>query len=292
MHAHDGHLVQLPLLKSPGALIDELRFPDFSVLGSKAVWTVAFTLACVGSIETLLCLESTDKIDPLRRVSSPNRELVAQGIGNFLAGMVGGIPMTSVIVRSSANVYAGGRTRMSGFLHGSILLVSVLSLPFILNSIPLASLAAVLLLVGYKLAHPSQFIKTYRAGLDQFLPFVMTILAILFTDLLKGVLIGVVFGLVFVIKAGYYSAIIVIKEGQNVFVRFTKDVTFIHKVKLRRELAAIAPGSFVLFNGTKAGYIDADILAMLVEFKAAAGNREIVVEMENVMRKEVELPSH
>ncbi len=283
LHAHDGHLVQLPLLTSSASLLQELNFPNFSAIYNRDVWLVALTIAAIGSIETLLCLESTDKIDPLHRISNPNRELVAQGIGNFLAGVLGGIPMTSVIVRSSANIYAGGRTRMAGFFHGLILLFSVLALPWLLNHIPLGSLAAVLLMVGYKLAHPSLIIKTYRAGNDQFVPFAATIVAILFTDLLRGVLIGVAFGLIYVVKASYYSAILVIREDKQVFFRFTKDVTFIHKARLRRELALIQPGSHVVFNGTKAAFIDADILQMLAEFQATAGRQNIIIEIENVL---------
>lgn len=162
LHAADGHLVQLPVLSSPAAILGELRFPDFSAISKYSVWVLALTLAAVGSIETLLCIESTDRIDPLKRVSNPNRELLAQGTGNLLAGLIGGIPMTSVIVRSSANIYAGARSRYSSFMHGALLLISALALSWFLNHIPLASLAAVLIMVGYKLASPELFKKMWK----------------------------------------------------------------------------------------------------------------------------------
>ncbi len=285
LQAADGHLVQLPLLSSPLAILNELRFPAFAAIKNQNVWVLAMTLAAVGSIETLLCLESTDRIDPQKRVSNPNRELLAQGTGNILAGLIGGIPMTSVIVRSSANIYAGARTRISGFLHGAILLLSVLALPWFLNHIPLGSLAAILIMVGYKLASPALFKKMWQGGLDQFIPFAVTIAAILALDLLKGVLIGTICGLIFVLRAGYSSALLVVTEGNDVLFRFTKDVTFIHKVKLRKELASIEPGSNVIFNATRATYIDNDIIQMLSEFQETAGSRELHVEMENVFQK-------
>ncbi len=285
LHAANGHLVQLPVLSSPSAVLGELRFPEWSAITSYGVWVLAFTLAAVGSIETLLCIESTDRIDPLKRVSNPNRELLAQGTGNILAGLIGGIPMTSVIVRSSANIYAGARSRISGFLHGAFLLISVLSLSAFLNYIPLASLAAVLIIVGYKLASPALFKKMWKGGLDQFVPFIVTVIAILSTDLLKGVFIGAIVGLIFVLRAGYSSALMVVREGNDVLFRFTKDVTFIHKIKLRKELAALEPGTHVVFNAARATFIDSDILQMLEEFQETAPNRELDVDMETVFRK-------
>lgn len=282
LRAEDGHLVTLPIIDSFASLVKELRFPDFSYLGYHQVWITAATLAAVGSIETLLCLESTDKLDPFRRISNTNRELFAQGTGNLLAGLLGGIPMTSVVVRSSANIYAGARSRFSAFLHGLILLLSVVSLSGVLNLIPLAALAAVLLLVGYKLASPKLFKQTYREGMDQFLPFVITIAAILFTDLLKGVLIGWAVGVFFVIRASFYSAILVIRDGQDIFIRFTKDLTFIHKIRLRQELAKIENGSKVYFDGSRATYIDHDAFEMIRDFQDLAPSRDIVVELKDV----------
>jgi len=282
LRAEDGHLVTLPAIDSFASLKNELRFPNFSYLGYHNVWVTALTLAAVGSIETLLCLESTDKLDPYRRISNTNRELFAQGTGNLIVGLIGGIPMTSVVVRSSANIYAGARSRLSSILHGAILLLSVISLSGVLNLIPLAALAAVLLLVGYKLASPKLFKKTYREGWDQFLPFVITIAAILFTDLLRGVLIGWAVGLFFVVRASFYSAILVIRDGKDIFIRFTKDLTFIHKIRLRQELSRIEDGSRVYFDGSRAMYIDHDANEMIHEFKDLASRRGITVELKDV----------
>jgi len=286
LHADNGHLVLLPNITSLAAFTQELRFPDFSMILSANVWTVAITLAAVGSIETLLSIESTDKLDPFRRVSNTNRELFAQGIGNITAGFVGGIPMTSVIVRSSANIYAGSKSRLSGILHGVILLISVVALGPILNLIPVAALAAVLLAVGYKLAHPKLFKAAFRAGPDQYVPFLITIAAILFTDLLRGVTIGLLVGLGFVLKASYYSAILVVRHGSDVLLRFTKDVTFIHKVQLRKELGLIPPGSHVFFDATRASFIDRDVFEMIHEFSSSAAERGIHVEMKDITLRE------
>ncbi len=282
LRAQDGHLVSLPNIDSLSALWGELRFPDFRVLGNLNVWTVGLTIAAVGSIESLLSLESTDKLDPFKRVSNTNQELFAQGAGNILAGLVGGIPMTSVIVRSSANIYAGARSRLSTILHGFILLFSVVALHSILNHIPVSALAAVLIVVGFKLAHPKIIRAAYRNGWDQFLPFAITIVAILFTDLLRGVAIGLLVGLGFVVKTSFYSAILVVRDGKSILIRFTKDVTFIHKIKLRKELAAIPEGSQVFFDASRAMFIDRDVFEMLEEFASSAPNRGISVEMKDI----------
>lgn len=279
LHAADGHLVQIPSISGIQSLLNELHFPDFSSLKNIGTWTLGFTIAGVASVETLLSIESTDKVDPQRRRSDPNRELFAQGVGNFLCGLIGGLPMTSVIVRSSANIYAGARTRLASVVHGFFLLAAVLVLSQLLNHIPLASLAAVLISVGLKLCNKKIFIKAYRDGLDQFLPFVVTILAILFTNLLTGVLIGVIVGVGFVVKASYYSAITAVGEGKDFLIRFNKDVTFVHKVKLRNELAAIPAGAKVLIDGTRAMFLDHDILEMIHDFQESARARSIKVEV-------------
>jgi MFS superfamily sulfate permease-like transporter len=282
LRAEDGRLVTLPEISSLGALVGELRRPDFSLLTSGAVWMVAFTIAAVASIETLLCIESTDKLDPQKRISNTNRELFAQGVGNMLSGLVGGLPMTSVIVRSSANIYAGARSRMSAIYHGCFLLLSAVALASILNLIPLAALAAVLITVGYKLAHPKLFKSLYAQGMNQFVPFAVTIIAILFTDLLKGVLIGLAVGVVFVIKASFYSAILTIRDGKDILIRFTKDATFIHKIKLRRDLGLAERGDHVFFDGSRAMYIDHDVYEMIQHFVETAPDRGITVELKDV----------
>lgn len=285
LKAEDGHLVQLPHLDSFAALVNELKFPAWEVLSKKAVWIAALTIAAVGSVETLLCIESTDKMDPFRRTSNNNRELLAQGTGNILAGLIGGIPMTSVIVRSSANIYAGARTRMSAIFHGLILLLCVFLIPHLLNLIPLASLAAVLLVVGYKLAHPSLFKKMFALGADQWVPFVVTVIAILMTDLLTGVFIGLVVGLGVVLKTSYYSAFQLIRDGNDALIRFTKDVTFVHKVKLKRMFTELKPHSKVVIDGHRAMFVDYDILELIEDFAASAADRSIQVEIRNLDNK-------
>jgi len=288
LRAEDGHLVSLPEINSWKSLVAELRFPDFSAITRGTTWGLAATLAAVGSIETLLCLESTDKLDPYRRVSNANRELFAQGSGNLISGLLGGIPMTSVVVRSSANIYAGGKTRLSAFIHGVVLLLSVVSIAGILNLIPLAALAAVLLLVGYKLASPKLFKQMYKEGWDQLIPFAVTIVAIFFTDLLKGVIIGLGVGIFFVVRASFYSAILVVREGKDVFFRFTKDLTFIHKIKLRQELDKLEDGCHIYIDGSRAMYIDPDAFEMIQDFMDKAGKRGISVQLKDVsIRKQI-----
>ena len=287
LHAGDGHLVVLPKLNHYSELLGQMISPNFAAVKSSEVWVVAFTTAAVASIETLLSVESVDKIDPLKRVSNTNRELFAQGIGNMLCGLVGGIPLTSVVVRSSANIYAGGQTRVSTIAHGVLLLFSLLFLSSILNLIPLAALASILILVGYKLSKPQIFREMYAKGPDQFLPFLITVVAILFTDLLKGIFIGLLVGSFFVIKASFYSAIRVVRDGEDVYFRFTKDLTFIHKVTLRKELLGIESGSRVYFDGSRAIYIDRDAYEMIRDFSETAKARDIQVELRDIRIKSV-----
>lgn len=191
-----GQLVNLPVIASPAALLAALDAPDWSALANPAVWTIAVTIAVIASLETLLSLEATDRMDPQQRTSSANRELIAQGLGNALCGLAGGLPMTGVIARSSANVYAGARTRVAAIVHGVLLLVAVLVAPMLLNLIPLAVLAVVLIYTGWKLAHPRQLPFFLKQGVGQWLPFVVTIVAILATDLLIGIAVGLAVSLV------------------------------------------------------------------------------------------------
>ena len=239
----------------------------------------------VGSIETLLSIEASDKLDPFRRISDTNRELKAQGVGNLISGLIGGLPVTSVIVRSSANVYAGARTKMSAIVHGLLLLVSVVAIPRLLNWIPLASLAAILLLVGYKLTKIDIYRKMYRAGLDQFLPFVVTVLAIVFTDLLTGITIGLVVGFFFVIKTNHHSSITLVSQDNYYMVRFNKDVSFINKNELKEKLMQIPSDTIVIFDGTRATYIDSDIYDVIVDFEQNAKFRNIEVELKHFNAK-------
>jgi MFS superfamily sulfate permease-like transporter len=285
LHAADGHLVQLPNIQSFSSLVGELRFPNFAAFGSQAVWIVAITIALVASVETLLYVESIDKMDPLKRVSNSNRELFAQGIGNVLCGLIGGLPMTAAIVRSSANIYAGARSQWSSFVHGAVLLLTATVVPGLLNLIPLASLAAVLIHIGLKLASPRLVKKVYAQGLVQFLPFSITIVAILFTNLLTGVALGLVIGFLIVIKASYYSAITVVNQGNDYLIRFSKDVTFVHKLKLKKELQLLPHRSTVVIDGTHAMFVDNDILEMIDDFVHSAPRRGIQVQLRNLEHK-------
>ena len=275
-------LVQLSEVAGLADFINHLTPPDFSAFGNPDVYLIAVTLAIVASLETLLSLEAVDKLDPLKRVAPTNRELIAQGAGNFLSGLIGGLPMTAVIVRSAANVNAGGRTKVSSFVHGVLLLLSVSFLTWGLNLIPLATLAAVLLLTGYKLAKPALFLAMYRKGMNQFLPFVITIGAILISDLLKGIAIGMIVGLFFVIRANFHAAITLTKDGKNYLLRLQKDVSFLNKALLRTHFDSIEEGGSLLIDGSRARFVDQDIMEAIEDFAAAAGEKDISLEMRNL----------
>lgn len=276
------HLVSLPVVEGFRSFIGQFAAPDFSQIANPEIYSIALTLAVIASLETLLSLEATDKLDPLRRVAPTNRELKAQGVGNLVSGMLGGLPMTAVIVRSSANINAGGRTNLACFLHGVLLLLSVLFLSRYLNMIPLACLASILLLTGYKLAKPSLMVEMYRKGMNQFAPFVITVIAILVTDLLKGMAIGVVCGLFFVLKANFHAAITLTQDGRNYLLRLQKDVSFLNKALLRNYLGGIEENSSLLIDGSRAQFIDQDILETLQDFVNAAGDSNISVEVKKV----------
>ncbi|MFT4974767.1 MAG: MFS superfamily sulfate permease-like transporter [Myxococcota bacterium] len=273
-----GHLVQLPSFSSVSDLTSQLASPDWSVIGHGDVWMLAFTIMAVASIETLLCVEATDKLDPLKRTTPMNRELMAQGLGNTLSGLIGGLPMTAVIVRSSANIYAGGRTRISSFTHGVLLCGLVLSVPFLLNKIPLGTLAAVLLMVGYKLARISLFKKMWADGLDQFLPFIVTIVATVLTDLLIGVSVGFVVGVVMVFLTNFHSAIRAEEADGKLHVILDKDVSFLNKTRLKSILAGVPDGHSVFIDGSGATFIDHDIRDVIEDFIISAEHRNITVE--------------
>jgi carbonic anhydrase len=263
------------LVALPTNLAGSLTSPDFSRLTEAAVWQVALTVAAVASLETLLCLEAVDRLDPERRISPPNRELVAQGVGNVCAGLLGGLPITSVIVRSSANVQAGAKTRLSAIVHGIFLLLGLLFLAPILNLIPLAALAVVLLFVGYKLTPPTLWRAMWRSGPAQFLPFVITVIAIVSTDLLKGTLFGVVVGLALSIRAQQKNAIEVTKTGERVDVIFHKDMTFLQKARIKEVLREIPAGATVVVDRRKVDHVDDDIEEVLDDYAREAPHRAI-----------------
>lgn len=276
--AKDDHLVTLPNFGSFEGFKNALVFPDFSAFLRLDVYIVAITLAIVASLETLLNVEATDKIDPEKRASDTNKELLAQGIGNTISGFVGGLPITSVIVRSSANVYSGAKTRLSAILHGFWLIFTIALLPEWLNKIPLASLSAILFVVGYKLASVDLFKSMFSKGKDQFYPFLITIIAIVFTDLLIGICIGLVIGFIFVVFRNYHSAITVVKDKDHYLFRFNKDVSFMNKAKLKKELAKIPEDSYLILDAHKAQFIDNDIIDILEDFSLNAKSKNINIE--------------
>lgn len=276
------HLVTLPKIFGPADFFGELHFPNFGALADTRVYMTAATLALVGSLETLLSLEAVDKLDPLKRTAPTNQELKAQGIGNLLSGLMGGLPITAVIVRSSANINAGAHTKVACVVHGVLLLLSVMFFSAILNMIPLACLAALLLLTGYKLAKPKLVIEQFEKGFAQFAPFAVTITAILLTDLLKGMAIGMAVGLGFVLHGNYQSAFTLTRDGKNYLLRMQKDVSFLNRGPLRTLLAGIEDDSFVVIDGTRAAFIDHDILEELEDFMKAATDNNVRVELKNV----------
>ena len=211
-----SHLVSVPIPDSIDSFIGQFSFPNFSVITNSNVWVVAFTIALVASLETLLCVEATDKLDPYKNVTPTNRELFAQGTGNIISGLIGGLPITQVIVRSSANIQSGGRSKMSTIIHGFLLLISVILIPKLLNMIPLSVLAAILLIVGYKLAKPSLFKTMYDLGWKQFLPFTVTVLGIVFIDLLWGIGLGLAVGVVVILIKSFQNSHFLHKEGEDI----------------------------------------------------------------------------
>jgi MFS superfamily sulfate permease-like transporter len=273
-----NHLVSIPVSSSFSEFGTFFTFPQIKYLSNIQVWISALTIGIVASLESLLSLEATDNLDPYKRVSPPNRELVAQGAGNIVSGLIGGLPVTAVIVRSSANVNAGAKSKLSAILHGVLLLLSVYFIPQLLNFIPLAALAGVLMFVGFKLAKPKIFIDLFKKGVDQFVPFVVTIIAILLTDLLVGILIGMLSGLYFTMRSNFKNAIFIIKDGTNYLVRFRSEVSFLNKSFLKTKLEEIPDGSYVLIDGTKSNFIDGDIVEVVQDFMKHCELKNIKVE--------------
>ncbi|MEY4383359.1 MAG: Carbonate dehydratase [Bacteroidota bacterium] len=272
------HMVSLPEFSNIHTFIDSFQFPDFSAITNPEIIKIAFTLAIVASLESLLSLEATDSLDPQKRISSADKELLAQGIGNISSGLIGGIPLTSVIVRSSTNIYAGAKSRMSGFFHGILLLTSVLFFSSLMNQIPLSCLASVLLYTGYKLAQPKEFKKVIREGWKQWVPFIVTILIVVFVDLLWGIFIGTTIGLVFVLVTNYQSVFSVHQKDNTFLIRFKKDVTFLHKMSIKNTLQNIPPNSMLFIDATHAHFIDHDIQLMLNDFIESAAIKNIEID--------------
>lgn len=275
------HLVSLPVPKSATEFFHHFTLPDFSVMGSASVWTAALTIAIVGSLESLLSLEAADRLDPYKRISSSSRELLAQGIGNVVSGLIGGLPVTSVVVRTAAGVSAGARTWLSAFTHGWLLLISVILFPSILRLTPLASLSTILIVVGYKLTKPFLYREVYRQGWDQFIPFAITVAGVVFTDLLSGVIAGLVCGLFFVIRTNHHEGITVVNKDLDYLFQFTKNASFINKNEFRRKLRELPADSHVLIDGTRALFIDHDIMEILEDFRQLAPYKNIQIELKH-----------
>lgn len=276
-----SHLVAIPVADSAAGFLNQFSFPDFSLLGESKVWVVAFTIAVVASVESLLSIEAVDKLDSFKRVTPTNRELIAQGIGNIASGMIGGLPVTSVIVRSSANVSSGARTQMSTILHGILLLLCVVAIPTLLNLVPLSALAAILIAVGYKLTKPAIFREKYEMGRAYFIPFVVTIAAILLTDLLMGIAIGIIVGVLFILLENYRSMMVFVVDNNNYLMRFKKDVFFIHKYELKQKLSSIPDGANVLLDFSRVGYIDLDNVGIINDFVNGASFKDIIVTLKH-----------
>ena len=277
------HLVNLPVFSSPGQIVNEFKYPAWSQLGNKAVYISAVTIAIIASLETLLSVGAVDRLDPQKRVTPSNRELKAQGVGNMLACLIGGLPMTAVIVRSSANIAAGGQTRLSSFVHGLLLLVSVFFLAPLINRIPLSALAAVLLMVGFKLTSPALYKAQWKLGWNQFIPFMATIIAVLLTDLLIGVGVGLAIGLFYVLKAQYKMPFFKDQQthpdAQTLHIELGQNVTFLNKATLLAELNQAPPQSNVTIDGSKSAFIDYDVLEAIQEFKDTSQHRNIKVHL-------------
>ncbi|MEM9687452.1 MAG: SulP family inorganic anion transporter [Bacteroidota bacterium] len=278
-------VVAIPVPESIGGFFAQFTLPDFSQIGNPAVWISGITIAVVASLETLLCLEATDKLDPFKRVSPTNRELKAQGVGNVISGLIGGLPITQVIVRSSTNIQSGGRTKMSAIFHGIVLLACAMAIPKVLNLIPLASLAAILFLVGYKLAKPTLFKQMYALGQRHFVPFIVTILGIVFTDLLIGIGIGLAVAIFYILYNNYKKPFLFeadkhIKD-RTIRLELAEDVTFINKASIQRTLSQIPDGSSVVIDASKSVHIDQDVIEIIQEFETNATYRDITLETIN-----------
>lgn len=264
------HLVTLPSASSFSEFIGQFTTPNFAGFTDPKTWIVGLTIAIVASIETLLCLEAGDKMDPLKRYSGANQELKAQGIGNILSGMIGGLPMTSVIVRTTANINAGARTRLSAIAHGFFLLLTVVLIPGLLNKIPLACLAAILIMIGLKLASPKVFRHMWHNGKHQFVPFIVTVVAVVLTDLLKGVGIGLAVSVFFILRGNMKLAYFFKKadhhEGETIHIDLAQEVSFLNKAAIKQTLRHLPKNSKVIINAANTVYIDYDVLELIRDF--------------------------
>jgi len=283
----EDQVVRLPVAKNLTEFFNQFTFPDFSAITNFEVWKIAIVLAIVASLETLLSVEATDKMDPNKRITPTNRELKAQGLGNIFSGLIGGLPVTQVIVRSSANISFGGKSKLSTILHGIFLLISAITIASVLNMIPLASLAAVLLMVGYKLAKPELFKKMYNLGWEQFMPFLATVIGILLTDLLKGITIGMLFGIFYTLRHSYRNShymkeTVTSEEGHEVHhIVLAEEVSFFNKASVIKELEEIPENSKVIIDCTNSKSIAYDVVELIRDYRSNAKTKNITVETVN-----------
>jgi len=276
-------LVSIPVSTSVGEFFGQFTLPDWSQLANPQIYIVGLTIAVVASLETLLCVEATDKLDPDKRITPTSRELIAQGVGNMVSGLIGGLPVTQVIVRSSANIQSGGKSKASAFFHGIFLLASVLAISKILNLIPLASLAAILLVVGYKLAKPALFKEMFSLGKAQFVPFIITIVGIVFIDLLIGIALGMVVAVMNILwnnyKTPYHFNPDEYVKGRPIKIELSEDVSFLNKAGIMHTFTEIPNNSHVIIDGSKSKSIHYDIREIIEDFKQNAISRSIKVEL-------------
>ena len=277
------HLVSIPVTEGLSGFIGQFTTPDFSAFLNPAIYTIGLTMAVVASLETLLCVEATDKLDPYKRVTPTNRELLAQGAGNIVSGLVGGLPITQVIVRSSANIQSGGRTKASATLHGALLLISAFAIPAVLNLIPLAALAAILLIVGYKLAKPSMIVDMWKKGSNEFIPFAVTVLGIVFTDLLMGIALGLVVAIVSILwdnfKVPYKFDIRDYEAGAPIKIEFSEVVSFLNKASIQQTLNTIPARSKVVLDASQTLRMHPDVHEIIEEFQVNAATKDITVSL-------------
>jgi MFS superfamily sulfate permease-like transporter len=276
------HLVNIPVAGNATEFFSNFAFPDFSALTNPRIYIIAVIIAVVGSLETLLCTEASDKQDTLKRVTPVNRELKAQGVGNIICGLIGGIPITQVIVRSSVNQQSGGKTKASAIMHGILILLSIVIIPNLLNLIPLATLAAILMVVGYKLAKPALFVKMYKQGLDQFIPFVITIVGILFTNLLAGIGIGMAVAIFIILRNNYRVAsriehVTGSSSEKKIRLILSEDVTFLNKASIQGTLAQIPDNSNLEIDASNTHFIHHDVVEIIEDFQINASSRGITV---------------
>lgn len=294
----EDQVVRIPVPEDLAGFFGQFTLPDFSGLANFEVWKIAVVLAIVASLETLLSVEATDKMDPNKGVTPTNRELKAQGLGNVISGLVGGLPITQVIVRSSANIAFGGKTKMSAIMHGFFLLISAITIASLLNMIPLASLAAILLMVGYKLAKPSLFKYMYKLGWEQFVPFAATVIAILVSDLLKGIMVGIVFGIFYTLRHSYRNShymkeIITNEQGHEVHqIVLAEEVSFFNKASILSALNRIPPNSKVVIDCTNSKSIAYDVLELIKNFETNAKTKNISVEKINFIEPPYFMSAH